>query len=108
LKEGWEEVIFKNTFCSFYRQIYRNIKVQIKIIQKVNLGFLQSGFVKKNGSFRIILFQPERKPAIIINKELSHTILGVDLRKLPWSLILIFKIKKEQIEKPLISDYLCF
>jgi hypothetical protein len=29
---------------------------------------------------------PEQKPEIKINKEISHTILGADLRKLPWVL----------------------
>jgi hypothetical protein len=49
----------------------------------------------------------EGKPEIILNKKLSHTILGVDLRKLPSTIILVFKIKIEQIVTPLISDYLC-
>jgi hypothetical protein len=50
---------------------------------------------------------PEQKSEIKINKELSHTIFGVNLPNLPWCLISIFKIKKEPITEPLISDYLC-
>jgi hypothetical protein len=51
---------------------------------------------------------PEKKPEIIINKELSHTIFNVDLRKLALGIISIFKIEKEQIATSLFSDYLCF
>jgi hypothetical protein len=47
----------------------------------------------------------EKKTETIINKKLSHTILRVDLRKLPQRIISIFKIKKEQIVTPIISDY---
>jgi hypothetical protein len=86
-------------------------------------------------AFRISVAWPKQKPEIKINKEISHTILGVDLRKLPWSLNSIFKrtncntthfrlflylngvifqahcvnfeIKKEQLATIIISDYLC-
>jgi hypothetical protein len=41
---------------------------------------------------------PEKKPEIIINKELSLTILGVDLRNLPQRTISIFKIKMNKLQ----------
>jgi hypothetical protein len=43
------------------------------------------------------MFLPEQNPEIKINIELSHIILDVDLRNVPWSLFSIFQIKKEQI-----------
>jgi hypothetical protein len=42
-----------------------------------------------------LLSRPEQKPVIKVNKYLSHTVLGINLRNLPRSLISIFKIKKE-------------
>jgi hypothetical protein len=67
---------------------------------------LNRGHQVSIGAGKCLFFDcPEQKPEIKINTESSHTILSVDLRKLP--LISIFKIKKEQIAEPLISDYLC-
>jgi hypothetical protein len=51
--------------------------------------------------------RPKQKPEIKINKDLSHTVLGLNLRNLLQSFISIFKIKKEQIASSLISDYFC-
>jgi hypothetical protein len=53
---------------------------------------MKSKDVRDLSCFKAEQEHPERKPEIIVNKELSHTILGVDVCKFPYRIISIFKI----------------